>query len=203
MQISPRSRSHLAGSLAVVIFSISGCSSTTPPPLAVTQFDARKEINLTEQKAPIAADAGAPRPDPKHSPEQVVGFVLEALRLNDTPDKDSGIRTTFGFASPGNREVTGPIERFIELVKNPLYKPLLNHRRAERTPIRTAGDAAQQRVTLIGADGRRATYLFTLSKQAAAPYQDCWMTDGVERLSDDDPDKDKQIAQSNGHLLSQ
>ncbi|MDQ3755221.1 MAG: DUF4864 domain-containing protein [Acidobacteriota bacterium] len=187
--------------LSAIILLISlanNCTSHSQPMTA--QVIERKELVTMEQQAQ-RADAPQPQPDPKHSPEQVVGFVLEASRRNDTPEKDSGIRTTFSFASPGNREMTGPIDRFIELVKNPLYRPLINHRRTERSPVKVAGDLAQQKVTLIDEEGRRATFLFTLSKQQAAPFKDCWMTDGVERLPNEESDKDRQIAQGNGHLL--
>ena len=140
-----------------------------------------------------------PKPNPKLSPEEVVSIVLQALQHNDTPTKNSGIAITFGFASPANRAITGPLDRFIELVNNPLYKPMLNHRHAERGSIRVAGDMARQRVTLFDAEGRRAIYIFTLSKQQEEPYKDCWMTDGVERVPDTN-EPDLEIAGSNGHL---
>ncbi|MGI8996158.1 MAG: DUF4864 domain-containing protein [Pyrinomonadaceae bacterium] len=199
MQLSQRGTLRLAGSsaIALLILLTNNCASHSQPMTA--QLIERKELVTMEQQA-RGAEAAQPQPDPKHSPEQVIGFVLEALRRNDTPEKDSGIRLTFSFASPGNREMTGPIDRFIELVKNPLYRPLINHRRAERSPVKIAGDLAQQKVTLIDEQGRRATFLFTLSKQPAAPFKDCWMTDGVERQPNEENEKDRQIAQGNGHL---
>ncbi len=140
----------------------------------------------------------APQPNPNLSPEQVVTVVLEALQHNDQPAPDSGISTAFRFASPDNRAVTGPLDRFIELVKNPLYKPLLSYKTATRGPVRIADSVARQRVTLTAANGAKAVYLFTLSKQTEDPYKNCWMTDGVERVFKEQDDN-QQVAKSNGH----
>ena len=49
-------------------------------------------------------------PDPALTPEQVVRIQLEALRNNDAGDR--GIAVAFRFASPGNRQNTGPLPRF-------------------------------------------------------------------------------------------
>ena len=78
--------------------------------------------------------------------------------------------------------MTGPLERFILLVKNPAYKPMLNYKSAEFGALDIKDDEAQQRVTLVSADGAKVVYRFTLSKQHEEPYKDCWMTDGVERV---------------------
>ena len=174
-----------------------GASSPRPP--------ARVDPHSTnvERRSPVTAAFDSsqddPQPDAKLTPEQVIKIQLDALRRNDEPDADSGIRTAFRFASPANREATGPIERFIPLVKNPLYLPLLNHRRADLGTLRIEGDTAQQRVTVIAKDGRTAVYVFTLSKQAVARYEGCWMTDGVGRVPDAERRDDRGIARTNGH----
>jgi len=123
----------------------------------------------------------SPRPDPGLSPGAVIDLVLAALQHNDSPTKDHGIAITFEFASPANRDETGPLQRFAALVKNPTYRSMLNHRRAERGELRVLGDQARQRVTLVDASGDRVTYLFMLSRQIDGPYKGCWMTDGVVR----------------------
>ena len=111
------------------------------------------------------------------SPEQVVKIQVEALQNND--DMDRGIEITFKFASPANKQLTGPLYRFKQLVKNPLYRPMLNHKLAEYAPIQVSGDVATQRVTIIERNGQATVYLFSLSKQNTPGCEGCWMTDSV------------------------
>ena len=119
-------------------------------------------------------------PGPKLSPAQVVSAQLAALKNND--DDDTGIRITFRFASPGNKAQTGPIERFIEMLKNPAYQPMINYKSDHREPIEVDGSVAKQVVTLVSSSGKRTRYLFVLSKQKQPPCRGCWMTDAVMRL---------------------
>lgn len=138
-------------------------------------------LNLSPAESPAESEAEAVhqehQPHPDLSPVEVVRIQVEALQNND--DEDSGIEITFRFASPDNKRVTGPLTRFIQLVKNPTYRPMLNHKLAEYGPMRIEGDTASQRVTIIDPNGNATVYLFTLSKQTEPPCAGCWMTDSV------------------------
>jgi hypothetical protein len=123
--------------------------------------------------------AQLPTPNSELSPREVVMIQLEALQNNDLYPGNGGIRIAFDYASPGNRMFSGPVERFIELVKNPLYRPLIGFQRATIGDIVIIGDHAQVRVELVDAQGKRVQYVWSLSRQDDAPYEDCWMTDGV------------------------
>ncbi len=127
-------------------------------------------------------DADSLYPNPDLTPDQVVSIQLAALKQNDVPTPDFGIAVAFRFASPENKQVTAPLERFIELVHNPLYAPMLNYDGDERGAMNIVGNRAEQKVVLIDKTGKAASYLFVLSKQPAGEYKDCWMTDGVVRL---------------------
>lgn len=132
-------------------------------------------------------------PDPALSPADAVTAILAALRDNHA-DTDDGIRTTFRFASPANQAVTGPIDRFITMVKRPPYGALVNHRAASVRPIDMDGQRAALLVTVIDRDGRRVHFLWLLSKQADGPQKDCWMTDAVSPArpppdEQDDPER--------------
>ena len=118
---------------------------------------------------------GGPFPSPDLSPREVVGIQLDALRRNDTPGHDAGIAITFRFASAANRAVTGPLERFARMLKNPLYRPMIDHASARFGPIHVEGDVARIQVVLFGDRGEVAAYDFTLSKDDTG----CWLTDGV------------------------
>ena len=143
--------------LVALLFAISGCASAQPTP----------------QAAPTS-------PSPKLSPAEVVSAQLAALKNNDADDM--GIRITFRFASPGNQAQTGPVDRFIAMLKNPAYRPMINYQSDHREPIEVDGNVAKQIVTLVSSSGRSTRYVFVLSKQEQPPCKGCWMTDAVMRL---------------------
>jgi hypothetical protein len=119
--------------------------------------------------------------------EQVVMFQLAALRDNDVPAADAGIATVFAFSSPANQAATGPLPRFVALVKSPAYRPLIGHRRAAPGPMGVRGRDASQEVSVTSADGEELSYVFSLTRQpAGAPFADCWMTDGVVLMPEHD-----------------
>ncbi len=124
-----------------------------------------------------------PHPDPTLGPEQVIQIQLKALKRNDEPEVDSGIATAFNFASPANRAMTGPLPRFVQMVHNPLYAPMLGYRAEQIGPLEMVGDSVQQSVMLLDAQGRTAVFVFTLSRQEEGRYAGCWMTDGVMRMA--------------------
>jgi hypothetical protein len=119
-----------------------------------------------------------PQPRPDLSPDEVIRIQLDALRDNDK-STDEGIATAFNFASPGNKVYTGPLSRFKQIVRNPVYNVMINHKRAVYESVVVSGNVAQQRVLIVGEESQTVIYTFTLSRQREARYRDCWMTDGV------------------------
>ena len=150
--------------ISILLLSLTGCS--LPSPLTADDADQTTGANGEQLQ-----------PNPELTPDQVVRIQVEALQNNDS--EDHGIEVTFRFASPANRQLTGPIGRFKRLVKNPAYRPMLNHKAAEFDPIEISGDTATQRVTILDFGGKASVYLFTLSKQSGPPCDGCWMTDSV------------------------
>jgi hypothetical protein len=118
-------------------------------------------------------------PDPRYSPQDVVGIQLDALQINDLLPDNRGIRQAYGFAAPAVRAHAGPLERFILLVKNPLYARMVGFLHARLAPLVLRDGIAYQRVLLTCRDGSVQRYLFVLRCQSDAPYTDCWMTEGV------------------------
>lgn len=122
---------------------------------------------------------GLPTPDPELGPGEVVARQLEALADNDDPFEDAGVSTAYNFASPANRRVTGPRERFVEMVHGPQYRPMIDHEEAVAGPVERSANVARQRVTITGPRGRTVTYSFGLSLQSTGQFRDCWTTDRV------------------------
>ena len=116
-------------------------------------------------------------PDPKLKPNDVVRLQLLAMQQND--DSDFGIEVTFRFASPANKKQTGPLKRFISLVRNPSYRPLLNHINATFIELTVEEVFAIQDVIITTSKGKRIGYRFQLSIQKGPLYPGCWMTDSV------------------------
>jgi hypothetical protein len=108
-----------------------------------------------------------------------VALQLDALADNDDPVENAGIKTAYNFASPANRRSTGPLDRFITMVTNRRYAPMVDHVEATTGPPERDGDEASQRVTLTGPDGRTVTYRFGLSRQSGGEWDGCWLTDSV------------------------
>ena len=116
-------------------------------------------------------------PEPELKPNDVVRLQLLAMQQND--DSDFGIEVTFRFASPANKKQTGPLKRFIRLVRNPSYRPLLNHINATFLELTVEEDFAVQDVIITTSNGKRIGYRFRLSIQKGTLYRGCWMTDSV------------------------
>ena len=119
------------------------------------------------------------RPDPSLGPEEVVRIQVGALGNNDDPHPDNGIEITFRFASPANKVMTGPIERFKIMVHGPRFEPMLYYRSASYENLVIDGDNAAIDVILFGKDNAFLGYRFTLSRQSGGSCAGCWMTDAV------------------------
>ena len=116
-------------------------------------------------------------PGPELKPNDVVRLQLLAMQQND--ETDIGIEVTFRFASPANKKQTGPLQRFIRLVRNPSYRPLLNHTNATFLELTVEENFAVQEVVITTSNGERIGYRFRLSIQKGPVYPGCWMTDSV------------------------
>jgi len=106
---------------------------------------------------------------------------MEAMRQNDEPTADHGIAVAFRFASPSNRMQTGPLPRFALMVKNALYRPMLNFKTAEYAQPDSIDGRVRVNVCLLDSEGEAATFDFFLSQQVGGRYHGCWMTDAVVR----------------------
>ena len=116
-------------------------------------------------------------PNPELKANEIVSLQLMAMQQNDV--SNHGIEITYRFASPQNKIQTGPLSRFIMLVKNPAYRPLLNHLDATFLNLKVEGNVAIQEVIITTSKGTRKGFRFLLSLQQGEQFEDCWMTDAV------------------------
>ena len=129
-----------------------------------------------DARPPAGRQNGLPSPAPELEPAEVVQIQLQALREND--ETNEGIAVAFRFASPRNKASTGPLARFIHMIKAGPYRLMLEFEHASFTPIVIEGVHAVQRVTLVGRREIRS-YDFLLQRQAGPPCDGCWMTEAV------------------------
>ena len=130
-----------------------------------------------------AARADGPAPSTEHTPQEVVEFVVDALRTNDPDEDDAGIATVFAFASPGNRAVTGPLERFTRMIKIG-FDDMLAHVSSRYDEMTVSGDKALQAVWLTTPSGAEVGYAFQLGRQEGGEYDGMWMTESVLPLGE-------------------
>jgi len=164
--------------ITVAVVSIHACQRSE---LARTQTELQPRTQSLQMMEDLIYRKSDPKPSPELLPEDVVKIQLNALKHND--EKNHGIAIAYRFASPENRLHTGPLERFIRMLHNPLYAPMLNYDTEELGAMKKDEQRAEQKVMLIDKNGRAYTYLFLLSKQQEGDYQGCWMTDGVINLT--------------------
>jgi hypothetical protein len=113
----------------------------------------------------------------------VVQIQMNALKYNDNETND-GIRTVRRFASPRNREAVGSLEQYVRIIESDTYAPMLTYDSAEYTPWRFGEDRAQVRVVTREDGNVTARYAFRLRKQDGEEYDGCWMTEGVQSLTE-------------------
>lgn len=130
-------------------------------------------------------------PHPSLTAHDVVMIQLAALQQNDEPESNHGIAIAWNFASPSNKENTGPIERFELMVQNDRFRPLINSRRFEiRTHYQQEAEA-EFLVMIEDFNGEVYSFMVELSLQKYPPYEGCWMTDAVVPMPVLDRDRPK------------
>ena len=75
------------------------------------------------------------QPSPKLLPDEVISIQLEALKNNNFPYENAGIEQAWEFAHPSNREFTGPLTRFINMMLSSSYSIMLGFQDYKIIPI--------------------------------------------------------------------
>ncbi len=119
------------------------------------------------------------RPDPALSAKEVVAIQLQALKNNDDPRKDAGIKQTYALAHPQNKVMTGPLPKFTQMLKGPLYKVMLNHQAHTIEEVAQGDSRAVFGVTVVGGAGEVYKFRWTVRKIEAGDYAGAWATAGV------------------------
>ncbi len=116
-------------------------------------------------------------PNTQLTPEQVV--ERQVISLQAAMLDNECLVECYSFAAPSNRAATGPFENFSALVRT---EPFIELGRCSSYQIGSAvidGDAAAVLVSLLTDQDQSMAFRFMLAKQTQAPYEGCWMTEGV------------------------
>ena len=177
----------------------SGLPAGTPYSLLTAERSLRA---LREWRGEWRADGCFWQPSPLLTPEQVLTNQILALRRND----DAGIELCFNFASPANKEMTGPAARFAMMIrrgfpemlsaKTVLYMAMsdeLKRSMGLHDPVLYHHLGTEKCFSVIfDLDGNpfARNYYWVLEKQRLAEdyepdygLEGCWMTSGVHSMS--------------------
>ena len=122
------------------------------------------------------------KPNPDIKPREVIEIQLNALMKNDTPSKDHGIIQTWFFAHPNNQRVTGPIERFKNMIKTDSYSMLLNHENYEIVEVYKSKGVSTFEVTIMDKDKKYYKFKWQVEKYELDGFlKNCWLTTAVSQ----------------------
>ena len=128
----------------------------------------------------VTAKAELIKPNIEIEPDQVVQIQLNGLMNNDEPNLDSGIKQTWEFAHPLNKKYTGPLARFINLLKSESYKMLINHLDSEIIEVFKSSNQYGFEITILGNDKKYYKFQWVVEKYYdEGPLKDCWLTTSV------------------------
>ena len=126
---------------------------------------------------PITAGPPLSMPSPELSPEDVVRLQMRAL--SDNWPEGRGVEQCFQFASPANRRITGPLDRFDAMVRSAPFRSLLDQRVTLIGRALVRDRRAAVLATFLDRNNQVRVFRFILSRQTEPEYAECWMTDGV------------------------
>ena len=120
------------------------------------------------------------KPNSNLKPFEVLMIQLNSLKNNNSPYKDAGIEQTWEFAHPINKESTGPLERFKQMIYSDSYKILISHENSKTIILKETSDKFVFKVYVLSKDKKKYYYIWQIEKvERKGELKDCWMTTGV------------------------
>ena len=117
------------------------------------------------------------KPNSNIKPSEVVKIQLLGLQNNNKEFNDSGIEQTWNFAHPMNKQATGPLDRFKEMLKSNNYQMMINHISHTITQVRRGDDWVQFEVIILDKEKIYHKFNWQVEKFIDdGPLKDCWLT---------------------------
>ena len=120
------------------------------------------------------------KPNPGLKPFEVLMIQLNSLKNNNNPYKDAGIEQTWEFAHPNNKAITGPLNKFKQMIYGQNYKILISHENSEVTILKETKDMLVYKVIVLTRDKKKYHYVWRVEKILfEGKLKNCWMTVSV------------------------
>ena len=120
------------------------------------------------------------KPNSNLKPFEVLMIQLNSQKNNNSPYKDSGIEQTWENEHPINKESTGPLERFKQMIYSDSYKILISHENSKTIILKETTDKFVFKVYVLSKDKKKYYYIWQIEKvERKGELKDCWMTTGV------------------------
>ena len=132
----------------------------------------------------VYADNYLLKPNKNYKPANVVEIQLNALKNNNIPFINAGIKQTWEFAHPLNKQSTGPLPKFIKLLNNKGYKNLLNHIEHNIVEIYKSEKKFVYEVIILDKEKKYYKYQWIVEKFLnEGNLYNCWLTTSVSSAS--------------------
>jgi len=126
------------------------------------------------------SNANLIKPNSNLKPFDVLMIQLNSLKNNNNPYKDAGIEQTWEFAHPNNKAVTGPLERFKQMIYSDSYKILISHENNKTIILKETSSKFIYKVYVLSKDKKKYYYIWQIEKvESEGKLKNCWMTTGV------------------------
>jgi len=120
------------------------------------------------------------KPNSKLDPFEVLMIQLNSLKNNNKPYKDAGIEQTWEFAHPNNKKITGPLDKFKEMIYSESYKILISHENTEIIILKETKDISIFKVIVLTKSKEKYYYIWQVEKVLLeGNFKNCWMTTTV------------------------
>ena len=120
------------------------------------------------------------KPKPTLGPLEVLLIQLNSLKDNNSPYKDAGIEQTWEFAHPNNKEITGPLDKFKQMIHSENYEILISHEKHRIEILKETDNASIFKVFILSKNKKKYYYIWQVEKVLSdGILNNCWMTISV------------------------
>ena len=129
---------------------------------------------------PNIANADLLKPNANLKAFDVLMIQLNSLKNNNIPYKDAGIEQTWEFAHPNNKAITGPLNKFKQMIYSKNYEILISHESTKIAILKESEEISVYKVTVLTKNKKKYYYIWQIEKVSSeGDLKNCWMTTNV------------------------